>query len=1177
MDKPLTDVLWVAFSATLVFLMQAGFLCLESGLTRSKNNINVAMKNLTDFGISVILFWALGYALMFGASKAGWIGSTGFMLPIGQGGMWLAVFFLFQVMFCSTSVTIVSGAVAERMRFSAYLITAALASGLVYPVFGHWAWNGEYEGSWAGWLGKNGFVDFAGSSVVHSVGGWVSLAALLILGPRAGRFPQDGPPRRPPGANVPLAMLGVMLLWFGWFGFNGGSTLALNEHVPPVIANTVLAGATGMVAALGIGWYIRGRADVDLVINGSLAGLVAVTANAHAVSALAAALIGAVGGVVMLAADRLLERLRIDDAVGAIPVHLGAGMWGTLAVALFGRPEMLGTGLGFGAQLKVQLLGIAACFLWTFGVSYVVFNIVNRVHRLRVTPDQEHAGLNVAEHGATTEVLDLLTVMASQEKTQDLSLRAPVEPFTEVGQIAQLYNRVMDALERAVAKTQAIVTTAMDGIITFSKDGLRITSSNPAAEGIFGYRGDQLTGEPITRLLGPPSSGGPGAAAGPVHSTLSGLVSSGGYREMLGRRVSGSTFPMEVMVTEAKLDGEVFYTGTFRDITERKRAEAALRESKAQVSLLQAVAVAANEASNVEEAMQIALDQVCAYTGWPVGHGYLLADDGTGALVPTGLWHLDQPDRFETFRRVTESTRFPPGIGLPGRVLRSGKPAWIIDVTRDPNFPRAKVATDIGVRAAFGFPVLAGAEVVAVLEFFSPVPLEPNEPLLDVMAHIGTQLGRVIERKRAERSLERQRIQLEKLSRNLEQLYRLSTAMQEPLSLKEQLSRVLEGARQVVVIDRCLIWGLTADENAVAMLAGAGLSEQEWAAAQRLQIPLAEAGAMTKCLRENRSMFFDEEHPVPAELRLRPPYSNLHPLRTKSFLLVPMVARGRPVGVLSVDNRRSRVPIDPRTAELLQTFAAHAAVAIDNARLFQQLDEKGRQLAIASRHKSQFLANMSHELRTPLNSILGYTELVVDSIYGEVPDKIRQVMERIEKSGRHLLGLINDVLDLSKIEAGQLTLALADYSLRDVVKAVITQAEPLAAAKNVALQVSVPPGLPRGRGDERRMTQVLVNLVGNAIKFTDSGEVRVEARVSDDCYLVSVSDTGPGIPVAEQQRIFEEFQQADSSPARRKGGSGLGLAIAKQIIELHGGRIWVESEVGKGSTFSFILPRHVER
>jgi signal transduction histidine kinase len=243
----------------------------------------------------------------------------------------------------------------------------------------------------------------------------------------------------------------------------------------------------------------------------------------------------------------------------------------------------------------------------------------------------------------------------------------------------------------------------------------------------------------------------------------------------------------------------------------------------------------------------------------------------------------------------------------------------------------------------------------------------------------------------------------------------------------------------------------------------------------------------------------------------------------------------------------------------------------------QELQTANLELEAASRHKSQFLASMSHELRTPLNAILGYTELIVDQIYGEVPERIRDVLERVDKSGRHLLGLINDVLDLSKIEAGELTLSLSDYSMKEVVQTVITAVESLAAEKKLALKVAVAPDLSPGRGDERRIVQVLLNLVGNAIKFTEVGEVRIQAQAADGAFLVSVSDTGSGIALGDQQKIFEEFQQIDDSATKTKGGTGLGLAIAKRIVEMHGGRIWVESTPGQGSTFWFTVPVVVER
>ncbi|HTS42525.1 MAG TPA: GAF domain-containing protein [Xanthobacteraceae bacterium] len=300
----------------------------------------------------------------------------------------------------------------------------------------------------------------------------------------------------------------------------------------------------------------------------------------------------------------------------------------------------------------------------------------------------------------------------------------------------------------------------------------------------------------------------------------------------------------------------------------------------------------------------------------------------------------------------------------------------------------------------------------------------------------------------------------------------------------------------------------------------------------------------------------------------------LFPFRT--VLAVPMLREGIPLGVVCLIKTEVEAFTDKQIA-LVETFADQAAIAIENVRLFDEIQDKSRQLAEASQHKSQFLANMSHELRTPLNAILGYTELIADGIYGETPEKMRDVLKRIESNGRHLLGLINDVLDLSKIEAGQLTLTLTDYSLKDVVNGVFSAVEPLAVEKKLSFKVEIAPSLPAGRGDERRLTQVLLNLVGNAIKFTDKGEVAIKASAGNGAFTVAVRDTGPGISPADQGKLFQEFQQADNSVTKKKGGTGLGLAISKRIIEMHGGKIWVESQTGRGSTFSFTLPVRAEQ
>ncbi len=500
MEHSMLDIMWVIMAASLVFVMQAGFAMVESGLTRSKNSINVAIKNLTDLGVSLIVYWLVGFGLMFGLSFSGIFGTSEFFFDSGDA--WPMVFCLFQAVFCSTAATIVSGAVAERMRYISYIFATILMALVIYPVFGHWAWGGALQGSASGWLAKLGFVDFAGSTVVHSVGAWVALAILVIIGPRAGRYKSDGTVAPLSGSNIPMAVLGVILLWFGWFGFNGGSTLAASENVAGIILRTCLAGAAGMLSALLIGWPLLKKPDVNLVINGALAGLVAITAGCHAVSAPQSILIGLVAGVLMFASSILLDKLRIDDAVGAIPVHLVAGIWGTLAVAIFGNPDILGTGLSPLEQLGIQGLGITVCGMWSFGVAWLVVKLINAITPIRVSQIDEANGLNKAEHGVSTEIYDLFSVLDQQAKTGDLSLRAPEEPFTEAGQIAGMYNNVMSKLEAdTIAKDEylQILHNVSDGLFLLDQDGVIGPYYAASLNKIF--ETDQLAGQKLSAVL----------------------------------------------------------------------------------------------------------------------------------------------------------------------------------------------------------------------------------------------------------------------------------------------------------------------------------------------------------------------------------------------------------------------------------------------------------------------------------------------------------------------------------------------------------------------------------------------------------------------------------------------------------------------------------------------------
>jgi Amt family ammonium transporter len=388
------NYVWTLIAAFLVFFMQAGFAMVETGFTRAKNAVNIMMKNLMDFALGSLAYWAIGFGLMFGISQTGWFGTTGFFFGdfAKDKDPWLYAFWMFQVVFAATSATIVSGAMAERTKFFSYLMYSIAISAFIYPVFGSWAWGGLFHGK--GWLEKLGFIDFAGSTVVHSIGGWAALAGAVVLGPRLGKFGADGKPRAIPGHNIPLATLGVFILWFGWFGFNAGSTTAANTNTALIAVNTTLAAAAGTLGALIVAWLLFKKPEASMTLNGTLAGLVAITAGCANVTPLSAVIIGFLAGVLVVYSVLFIERaLKIDDPVGAVSVHGVCGAFGTIAAGLFNAE---------GATMKivgVQALGVVSAFIWSFTLCFILFRVMKATIGLRVTREEEMEGLDIEEHG----------------------------------------------------------------------------------------------------------------------------------------------------------------------------------------------------------------------------------------------------------------------------------------------------------------------------------------------------------------------------------------------------------------------------------------------------------------------------------------------------------------------------------------------------------------------------------------------------------------------------------------------------------------------------------------------------------------------------------------------------------------------------------------------------------
>ncbi len=399
------DNVWVLIASILVIFMNAGFGMLETGFCRQKNAVNVLTKNLIVFALATLAFWAIGYSLMFGASGNGFIGGGGFFLtgePEAYGlsadsGLTIPVAFLFQAAFAGTAATIVSGAVAERIKFVDFIVFSLLLTAIAYPISGHWVWGGGML-SEIGFLGGAGFKDFAGSTVVHSVGGWAALVGAAFLGPRIGKYRTDGGAGALPGHNMSIATLGCLILWIGWFGFNPGSELAADLAVPYIAVTTNLAAAAGGVAATVTSWLVSGKPDLSMVINGILAGLVAVTAGCAGVSYLSAVIIGIIAGVLVVFSVFFFDSIKIDDPVGATSVHLVNGIWGTLAVGLFDMETGLLTGNGI-TQLLAQIVGILTVGGFTVLLSVIFWGAIRAVLGMRVSEEEELIGLDISEHG----------------------------------------------------------------------------------------------------------------------------------------------------------------------------------------------------------------------------------------------------------------------------------------------------------------------------------------------------------------------------------------------------------------------------------------------------------------------------------------------------------------------------------------------------------------------------------------------------------------------------------------------------------------------------------------------------------------------------------------------------------------------------------------------------------
>ena len=665
------------------------------------------------------------------------------------------------------------------------------------------------------------------------------------------------------------------------------------------------------------------------------------------------------------------------------------------------------------------------------------------------------------------------------------------------------------------------------------------------------------------------------------HRELADRSRSGNTRTLLGVPLQREGTPIGVLllqrtIVQAFADNEIALAETFADQAviaienvrlfeaEQQRSRELTESLEQQTATSKVLEVISRSAFDLQAVFETVAESSVRLCG--ADRAFIWRFEGD---LPRMVVAFNAPQALKDF--ISQNPPLPGRYSAAARAALERRTVHIPDVLADPEYTYGSKDVE-KIRTVVAVPILKGNDLLGVMTIYHLEGVRPfTDKQIALVETFADQAAIAIDNVRLLDALRRRTDELARSVSELQALGEVSHAVNSTLDLETVLSTIVAKAVQLSGTEAGAIYGYDEQWREFRMRATYGMDQALIDALTQRHIGFEDP---------NIAEVFAQREPTQVADLTEEPASDLNQVALRAGYRARMVApllRGEDIVGMLVVRRRTPGEFPKNTVDIIKTFAAQSALAIQNAQLFHEIEDKSRQLAEASQHKSQFLANMSHELRTPLNAILGYTELMVDGAYGEPSEKMLAILKRLETNGRHLLGLINDVLDLSKIESGQLVLDLGDYSIEDIAKTVRSTFEPLASDKKLAFRLELNPQLPRGRGDGRRLTQVLINLVGNAIKFTDAGEVAIKAEANNGSFHLSVRDTGPGISAADQTKLFQEFQQADNTITRKKGGTGLGLAISKRIVEMHGGKIWVESKVGQGSAFSFTLPVYVER